>query len=98
MPCYVDLHPVYNYFDLDDRVNYLFFNTPLVPLTCEAMKILEKSNLLNQCSEELRLWFEEHKKCDENEYYKKNFKDKTEKLKTFIEFEKKITNKEDYNK
>ena len=53
MTCRVDLYPVYNYFDLDDRVNYLFFNTSLVPLTCEAMKILENNNLLNQCSKEL---------------------------------------------
>lgn len=91
MPCRVDLFPVYEYYDRYDRINYLFFNTPLVPLTCEAMKILEENGLLKNCSKELQLWFDEHKKCDSNKDYKDGYREKEKVLEEFMEIEKKLT-------
>ncbi len=94
MPCTVDLFPVYSYYDKYDRINFLFFNTPLVPVLCEALALIEKNNLTEELPPYIRdiaiKWKEEHDKCDKSDNYLKNYRNKEEVLKQFIEFEKRI--------
>ena len=38
----------------------------LTPLLCEACTLLEEANFLAKASPELKKWFQEHEKCEED--------------------------------
>lgn len=91
MPCHVDLFPIYSYYDKYDRINFLFFKTPLVPVLCETMRLLEQNNLTEELPDYIRHmaleWKKEHDKCDKSKNYLNDYRSKEEILKEFINFE-----------
>ena len=91
MPCTVDLFPVYSYYDKYDRANYLFFKTPLVPLLCESLRLIEQNSLTEELPTYIRemilLWKEEHAKCDRSREYLNYYRLKEKVLDRFIELE-----------
>ena len=95
MPCRVDLTPLYSYYDWNDRANYLFFKTPLVPILCEAMKVLECNEMVDELPKYVRdiakLWKEEHDKCDRSEEYLADWNKRNKILMRFHNFEKEIS-------
>ena len=95
MPCYTETAPVYSYYDEYDRVNYLFFKTPLVPLLCETVRLLEENNLTEDLPPYIRdivvKWKEEHDKCDKSKSYLDRYSDKEKVLDEFIEFEQRLS-------
>lgn len=95
MPCYTETAPVYSYYDGYDRINYLFFKTPLVPLLCETVRLLEENNLTEDLPPYIRdivvKWKEEHDKCDKFKSYLNRYSDKEKVLDEFIEFEQRLS-------
>lgn len=100
MPCRVDLFPIAEYYDQYDRINWLYFNNPMVPLLCEAMKTLERNNLTEDISpmyrEILLKWMEHHKLDDatrEGVGRGAAYNDHPDVMKYFIQVEKMLSNK-----
>lgn len=88
MPCRVDLFDSYKWYDQYDLADHVYFNTPLVPLMCEVMKIIEDMGRLNDCSSMVQEWYRYHKEDDQirKETGKRIFyRDKENVLKLFIE-------------
>lgn len=65
MPCRVDLFQGYNWYDQYDLADHMYYNTPLVPLMCEVMKLIESKGMLDEYSDLVQKWYEYHKKDDE---------------------------------
>jgi len=64
MPCRVDLFQGYNWYDSNDLADHMYFNTPLVTLMCEVMKLIESKGLLKECSDIVQKWYVYHKEDD----------------------------------
>lgn len=72
MPCRTGLESIedlnfYNETSKANKSDILWFRTPLAALLCETIKKLEQANLFDQLSEELKEWWLEHKRRDNNE-------------------------------
>lgn len=95
MPCYTETPFIYPYFNEYDRINDLFFKTPLVPLLCETVRLLEENNLTEDLPAYVRdiviKWKEEHDKCDKSKLYLNRYSDKEKVLDEFIEFEQRLS-------
>lgn len=88
MPCRVDLFEGYSWYDHTDLAAHMYYNTPLVPLMCEVMKLVESRGLIKECSPIVQKWYEYHKEDDiHREKYGKKlpWSNKKEELVPFVE-------------
>ena len=88
MPCKVDLMEGYKWYDMYDLADHMYFNTPLVPLMCEVMKLIESKELLPECSSLVQQWYVYHKEDDiarETVGKRVLYRGKEEQLKPFIQ-------------
>lgn len=87
MPCRVDLFEGYKWYDCYDLADHMYFNTPLVPLMCELMKLIEDKKLMGECSDTVQKWYKYHQEDDISKEItgkRIRYSDKQEELEVFV--------------